>query len=99
MIWHRWCNGDPEQVLVFYLGSTPLLIEDPIRAMKVAEECDHQFIGIGGDNRKSSDPFAGGRLLPVLPNGGNAERCAVLPVHRHDAVAFIRVTIRKMIED
>jgi hypothetical protein len=41
-IHHRWNHSGNEQVLVFYLGSTPLLVEDEIRAMQAAEACDHR---------------------------------------------------------
>src|SRR5262245_11857251 len=38
----------------------------------------HQLIGIGGDNCKCPNPFARNRLLPVLPDAGDAEWRAVL---------------------
>src|SRR6516165_7856475 len=41
-------------------------------------DVSNQLIGIGGDNCKSPDPFVRSRLLPVLPNSGDAERRAVL---------------------
>src|SRR5215475_10678321 len=41
-------------------------------------DVSHQLIGIGGDDCKSPNPFARKRLLPVLPDAGDAEWRAVL---------------------
>src|SRR5204862_5990983 len=37
----------------------------------------HELVGIGCDDRKSAGPFTGSWVLPILPDTGNAERCAI----------------------
>src|SRR6516225_11461802 len=49
----------------------------------------HQLIGIGGDNCKSPNPFARSRLLPVLPDAGDAERRAVLHSDREGLLCLL----------
>src|SRR5437660_1722047 len=46
-----------------------------------------QLIGIRGDDRKGPNPFARSRLFPVLPNAGDAERCAIF---HGDRVGLLR---------
>jgi hypothetical protein len=38
----------------------------------------HQFVGVRRDDREGAHPFAGGRVLPILPNSSDAERAPIL---------------------
>ena len=55
----------------------------------------YELVGIGGDDRKSPNPFARSRLFPILPNSRKTERCAVL--HRNSVGLLRPLTLDRLL--